>query len=318
MDRKKCKGVTKKGNKCRRYAKKDDWCAIHQPLPIEDTIITITFCECSENHVGMEKNGKIAEEGFKKENLDQALKWALKNDLTVDLYTLNSLLDLDKLKEEGIKDVKDEDVNAWVLVIRGGASNIATNLFEELIDLEWDKKYYDRRRKRVLNKNARWNMCIDEEDQSPDYKNKKGTIYSFKKLPGMNKIRNTLPKILGNKAKNLVAEGNMYRDGGKAKNGIGYHGDSERRLVVGVRVGKQSSPLLQSGKKVTSSPLHYAWYYKSKRITDILEVPLNSGDMYIMSQKAVGTDWKKRNTLTLRHATGAPKYTRPKQGIGKK
>jgi hypothetical protein len=28
-----------------------------------------------------------------------------------------------------------------------------------------------------------------------------------------------------------------------------------------------------------------------------------------MSEKAVGTDWLKKNTYTLRHATGAPKYT---------
>lgn len=38
------------------------------------------------------------------------------------------------------------------------------------------------------------------------------------------------------------------------------------------------------------------------------EVILNNGDIYIMSEKAVGTDWKKKNTLTLRHAAGAPKY----------
>ena len=28
-----------------------------------------------------------------------------------------------------------------------------------------------------------------------------------------------------------------------------------------------------------------------------------------MSEKSVGTDWKKKNIYTLRHATGSDKYT---------
>jgi hypothetical protein len=31
--------------------------------------------------------------------------------------------------------------------------------------------------------------------------------------------------------------------------------------------------------------------------------------MYVMSEKAVGTDWRKMNSITLRHATGAAKFT---------
>jgi hypothetical protein len=31
--------------------------------------------------------------------------------------------------------------------------------------------------------------------------------------------------------------------------------------------------------------------------------------MYLMSEKAVGTDWKKPTIYTLRHATGAKKFT---------
>ena len=38
-------------------------------------------------------------------------------------------------------------------------------------------------------------------------------------------------------------------------------------------------------------------------------IQLNHGDMYIMSEKAVGNDWKLKNKPTLRHAAGAAKYT---------
>jgi hypothetical protein len=36
---------------------------------------------------------------------------------------------------------------------------------------------------------------------------------------------------------------------------------------------------------------------------------LQAGDLYIMSDKATGNDWKKSSILTLRHAAGAAKYT---------
>jgi len=42
-------------------------------------------------------------------------------------------------------------------------------------------------------------------------------------------------------------------------------------------------------------------------VKEIIE--LRGGDIYIMSEKAVGTDWKKKNVPTLRHSAGSPKYT---------
>ena len=35
---------------------------------------------------------------------------------------------------------------------------------------------------------------------------------------------------------------------------------------------------------------------------------LNTGDIYIMSEKAVGSDWRKSSMYTLRHAAGCNKY----------
>ena len=35
---------------------------------------------------------------------------------------------------------------------------------------------------------------------------------------------------------------------------------------------------------------------------------INHGDIYVMSEKATGYDWKKRNRLTVRHAAGCEKY----------
>lgn len=57
-------------------------------------------------------------------------------------------------------------------------------------------------------------------------------------------------------------------------------------------------------------PLHYQWYYRSKPIGKNFSVNIAPGDFYVMSEKAVGTDWKKSSILTLRHASGSAKYVK--------
>ena len=55
-------------------------------------------------------------------------------------------------------------------------------------------------------------------------------------------------------------------------------------------------------------PLHYQWFLKGQPIGKRAVVELEDGDLYVMSEKAVGWDWKKKNVPTLRHATGAEKF----------
>jgi hypothetical protein len=109
----------------------------------------------------------------------------------------------------------------------------------------------------------------------------------------LNTLRKNLLFIIGEKALDLKAEGNYYYD--ITKCGIGYHGDSERRRVVGVRIG-------------ATLPLRYQWFYQSKSIGPFINFNLEHGDIYIMSEKAVGTDWKSSNIPTLRHAAGCDKF----------
>ena len=50
--------------------------------------------------------------------------------------------------------------------------------------------------------------------------------------------------------------------------------------------------------------LVFQWYKNSKEVSDKVVIELKHGDCYIMSDKAVGFDWKKRSKLTLRHGAG--------------
>ena len=96
-----------------------------------------------------------------------------------------------------------------------------------------------------MNKHARFNLCFAEEEQEADFANGKGTIVGYKDVPTLQYVRSQLPKYFGAKCEDLACEGNFYYDASKC--GIGYHGDGERRLVIGARCG-------------ASIPLHFNWF----------------------------------------------------------
>jgi hypothetical protein len=61
-------------------------------------------------------------------------------------------------------------------------------------------------------------------------------------------------------------------------------------------------------------PLYFKWFQNSEPVGEAFELILNDGDMYIMSEKAVGFDWLKKKIPTLRHSTGCSKFTGIKLG----
>ena len=286
----KCQAITKKGTACINNAKNGEFCGIHSKGPTVDSgsTITITYCNVAENHVGMEKIGSSTSiKGFQ---LDE-----LKNGLEV--FSGSKIYDLRELVS-GTSVQVDE---AYLFVAPGGADILlkeigssAKEMFQEQMALEWDKKILSAKHGGVVNKNARWNLCYADYNQSPAFEQGKGTVVSFDKIPRTSHIRKRLGEIFGPKAKGLVAEGNLYYD--VSKTGIGYHGDAERDIVVGIRLGKTMS-------------LHYQWYVESKPVGRNFEFALNEGDIYVMSEKAVGKDWHKKKIPTLRHAAGCKKYT---------
>ncbi len=249
--------------------------------------IALTFGDAGENHVGMEQLGNKGEEGsgFSVDDLK----------LLYDNSPGNS--ELIHMELEGYPEYASS-----VLIIRDYVDKITQKkLIEEMSSFEWDSKYYDTRRKKVLNKLARHNcMLVDGVSQEPDYENKKGLIINTLTLPTFTKTKKTLFDFVDThlpqrKAK-YICEGNHYYD--LKKCGIGLHGDTERTRVLCISLG------------VDDYPMKWQWYLNSKPLEDCdYEVTLNSGDLYIMSEGAVGGNWKKRKFPTLRHAAGIKKYT---------
>jgi len=82
-------------------------------------------------------------------------------------------------------------------------------------------------------------------------------------------------------------------------------GDRERTLVVGGRFGKGSNGV----------PLKFQWHKNGAPIGSEGRIPLNSGDLYFMSEKAVGFDCLDYSILTLKHAAGKDTF---KASVGKR
>ena len=212
--------------------------------------------------------------------------------MKVEIFDLVRLADL---PEESLPKAEA----AVLLVIRGGVNFLlqspsgADDLLVEQQALTTDKKAY--MRGRVVNKLARHNLCFSDEAQEPDYEVGQGRVISFDTVPLLQTIRRRLPDFFGEQSRDLQCEGNYYYD--ITKCGIGFHGDGERRIVVAARLGE-------------SIPLHYQWFHHSSPIGSriVIKPSLQHGDMYCMSSKAVGTDWRKSSILTLRHAAGSLKF----------
>ena len=294
--RKICQGQTKKTGRCKKPAKDgSDFCSLHQdqsgelaaaggsaPAPVvEDRsgeTYTLTFCECAENHAGMQKLGDKADLGFTTQELRKFQADLLSNGVESKYYDLTI----------------QDSVEAGVLVIPNGVDQLlgqgkADQLFQEHKTLQpsWDSKAF--MKGRVVNKLARHNLCFADFDQEPNYQEGKGTVVDFKRLELTNQIRQALPKVFGDKSSNMFAEANYYYDVNKTY--IGFHGDSERKRVIGVRVG-------------ADFPLFFQHYQQSQKVGPMTKINMSHGTIYIMSEEATGNDWMKKKKITLRHAAG--------------
>ena len=108
--------------------------------------ICLTAGEQSENHVGMKINGNgLSEKGFTIDELKLIQLSLSEKKIASSYYNLN--------------DYVENTESASLLIIRNGIKtifNIEPNeLYKEQLTFEWDKKYWDRRRGKVLNKRAR-------------------------------------------------------------------------------------------------------------------------------------------------------------------
>lgn len=212
-------------------------------------------------------------------------------------------------------------------------------LLRTLDRTEFDKLKWSRRSPQtggLQNKRARHNACYTDLQEplltAPDdgdvttmyvrHKHPKNPLIKFTNFRfhgQLAKFRERFTNILGPfgyKFNGQFAELNKYYDD---KCGIGWHGDVERGAPGSVNCLKVGRPI----------PLCFSWFHRSKPVsrTDSMPQPmfqpitrkgqtawaavltLGHGDVYMMSEKSIGRDWKSSSLYTLRHSAGHYKYT---------
>ena len=93
----------------------------------------------------------------------------------------------------------------------------------------------------------------------------------------------------------MLMELNYYYKTGST--GLGFHGDTMRRRVIGIRLGD-------------TQPLAFQTFHGAEPVGSPRRIDLAHGDLYLLSEHAIGTDWKgaDRRNWHVRHAAGAEKY----------
>lgn len=188
---------------------------------------------------------------------------------------------------------RDPALEAATLVIRDGvdflfgAEGMADTLLNEQRQVLYDDHFFGHGScKRKL---KRHNIVFGDVGvkHSADYS--QPTVVAFDTVPFLEMFRGELAK-LGPKAAGLFAEGNHYNH---EKSGIGYHGDGERKTVICCSLG-------------ASMRLRYHWRLpgSSEHALPPVDLTVNHGDVYIMSEKATGWDWTSRSRVRLVHAAG--------------
>ena len=278
--------------------------------------ISLTMAPGGENHRGNQLIGRmpVKGEGFTHNDICFMAEYFKHiNFEGVEVLDLNIM---SGIEHEAFKNI-EEDNYAKVLILRN-YSNKTKEIYKELIADTWEK-YLDpnkyrveiidgkevRKRGKVLNKHARRNLCyVAGMQQTPNYIEGKGTIVDLNTKEDLKGVVMKLEKELKSalsiggsesKVEINVVEGNRYYD--LKKTGIGFHGDTERVVVICLTIGGGGS-----------YPMRWQWFKDGKPVGNPIDVELNDGDVYVMSEKAVGADWKLRSKYTLRHAAGAEKY----------
>ena len=285
--------------------------------------ISLTMAPGGENNRGMEIIGRmpIKGEGFTSSDIEGLGPYFEdKTNIVMNKYGDRpvSVLDLNALSLNDTINDLDDDNQARVLILRDWAKGLDKEIYNEVAPIRWDAEYLDPNKYRTeivdgvevkvrgkrMNKRARTNLCfVADREQKPSVYEGKGTIYDLKKMNNLNKAVETLRKQIedglieiGSETKVIinVVEGNRYYD--LKKTGIGFHGDTERVVVICLSIGGWNYPM------------RWQWFKDGMPIGNSIDIHLNSGDVYIMSEKAVGADWKLRSKYTLRHSAGAEKY----------
>jgi len=210
-----------------------------------------------------------------------------------------------KKKTPFIDPPKDNLPKACLLVIKNGIELLikpdeAAKLYQEQDEIRYDGRFFDKGRLKIKRAHKNMLFAAERQDASDDYT--QATVTAFSEVPLLNKIRTSIQSLLGDRTADLEVDGTKYHtsfyekgDDGKPMkkhSNMGWHGDDNKKIVVGMCLG-------------ASATLSFIWRLpgSQKNSTDTrVTVPLAHGDVYVMSEKTIGSDWKSSSLLRCLHS----------------
>ncbi len=209
--------------------------------------------------------GEECENGFCYKDLKRTHLYFKKRNIKTRLINLKATL-VEELDESNELEELNEVEEAYLLIIKcgEGLKQIADDLYSEQKQLIKDE-----------------NVPISKDSFQKD---------SFPKGLVLKHLTEKFKEIIGNVGGNLQSKVNYYKDFNKCI--IPYHGDS-RRKIIEMRLGNESIPL------------NFVWFKDGIPVSNEISISdLNHGDLYIMTNKTTGFDWKNKKIYTIRHSCG--------------
>ena len=235
---------------------------------------SLTFSDIAEGY-----NGRAYEIGDRKvEGLSEASLMRIKSKYEAIGYKCE-LLHLNKFLPKGA-----ETPDAFLLIVRQAVGKIADLLLEEQKDLPYDSQ--ENIYGRVVERHSRHRLCFSDVNREPNHETGDSRIWNFANTKYTKQVREKLEGLVKT---TLHCHSNHYFDHRQCY--IAFHGDFERNIVIGVRLGD-------------SFTLHYQWFHQRSPVSEVITVELNHGDVYFMSKYAVGNDWQDSSRYVVRHAAG--------------
>tara|TARA_B110001450_G_scaffold101649_1_gene96249 strand:- start:1402 stop:2379 length:978 start_codon:yes stop_codon:yes gene_type:complete len=254
------------------------------------TAVSLTFANRGENEHGMQMIGGPPSRLVTMEMLKSAAsQWRGESEL----HDLSAMVETNLVRN-------NFGDGAGVLVLRGFAQRQMGEGAPDKIEHELEQQARGGKvdskalmRGRVKNKRARHNNVMADFEQDADYAAGKGTVVNISDYAFISALRDHAAAWM-QQEDGLICEQNRYFDVKSC--GIGFHGDSEREVVCGYRAGEATKEM----------PIMFQAYHRSSPVGPRTDIELQRGDVYILTSKAVGTDWKQTSKLTWRHAAGNP------------
>ena len=245
-----------------------------------------------ENHTGNQKIG-TEREPLTRDHLNKIGRKFRELGFEAKAYKLHNLCETTLRKANGKR------LRAYFLHVPKGLKAFGLKgkqLKKELTTIKPDKKFLNPRTKKVQNKRARYNFNIADHHlkQSPEYHLGKGTVVSFEEMPKAKQVRDGLSawgkELDIPNMQELNFEANVYHS---ENSGIGFHGDSERRMVIGCNMGAKRYIEFQAFQDALPTGM-------------CISIPLRNNDMYFMCEEACGHNWKDGHykRLHFRHRAG--------------